>query len=95
MYAMTKRNLIIFAVLLAFLAAGLAAADDAAAQGKPQTVCPVMGGPINKNVYVDYQGQRPYFCCPACIGIFKKEPEKYLQKLKEQGVTPEKTPGGR
>jgi YHS domain-containing protein len=92
---MPKRYILIFAVLLAFLAAGPAAAVAAAAQDKLQTVCPVMGGPINKNVYVDYQGQRLYFCCPACIDLFKKEPEKYLQKLKEQGVRPEKTPGGR
>ena len=44
---------------------------------KPQTVCPVLGGKINKDVYTDYQGQRIYFCCPACIKSF----EKYLKKL--------------
>ena len=27
---------------------------------KPQTVCPVLGGKINKDVYTDYQGQRIY-----------------------------------
>lgn len=92
---MTKRTMLIFAVLLAFLAAGALAAADPAAQGKPQTICPVMGGPINKNVYVDYQGQRVYFCCPACIGLFQKQPEKYLQKMTEEGVRPEKTPARR
>lgn len=88
---MMKRYLVVFAVLLAFMAASLAVAADPAAKDQPQTVCPVMGGNINKDIYVDYQGQRIYFCCPACIDIFKKDPGKFLQKMKEQGVTPEKS----
>lgn len=62
------------------------------AASKTQTACPVQGGKINKDLYVDYQGQRVYFCCPACIDIFKKDPEKYLREMRKQGVTPEKTP---
>lgn len=50
------------------------------AGGKPQTVCPVMGGPVDKNVYLDHQGKRIYFCCPACVPVFKKDPVKYLKK---------------
>jgi YHS domain-containing protein len=53
--------------------------------GKQQTACPVQGGKINKEVYTDYQGQRVYFCCPACIDIFKKDPEKFLRKMQEKG----------
>jgi YHS domain-containing protein len=64
-------------------------------KGKPQTACPVMGGKINQQLYADYQGQRVYFCCPACIDIFKKDPEKYLKKLREQGLLPEPSPGGK
>lgn len=67
-------------------------AQEKTPAGKPQEICPAMGGPINRNVYVDYQGQRVYFCCPACIEVFKKDPETYLKKMKEAGVTPEKTP---
>jgi YHS domain-containing protein len=59
---------------------------------KDQTTCPVMGGMINKNVYADYQGHRVYFCCPPCLKQFKKDPEKYVKKLKEQGVTLAKSP---
>lgn len=62
--------------------------------GKSQAACPVQGGKINKALYVDYQGQRVYFCCPECIPIFKKNPEAYLKKMREQGLMPEKTPGG-
>lgn len=46
-----------------------------------QTTCPVMGGAINKDVFVEYQGKKVYFCCPACIEEFQKDPEKYLSKL--------------
>ena len=53
---------------------------------KPQTVCPVMGGKIDKNLYADYQGQRIYFCCPSCKETFFKEPEKYMKKFAEDKV---------
>jgi YHS domain-containing protein len=43
-----------------------------------QKLCPVMGGPISEDVYVDYQGRRVYFCCPACPEKFKADPAKYL-----------------
>ena len=56
---------------------------------KPQTTCPVMGGKIDKKVFVDYEGKRVYFCCPGCIGTFKKDPAKYLKKMKEAGEEPE------
>jgi YHS domain-containing protein len=62
---------------------------------KSQVACPVQGGKINKDIYADYQGQRVYFCCPDCIPIFKKNPEAYLKKMREQGVVPEKSPGGK
>ncbi len=58
----------------------------AAEELKPQTNCPVMGGKIDRDVYTDYQGQRVYFCCPACIEKFEKDPEKYFKKLQEEGV---------
>ena len=81
------------AILTLILAVFLAGPVLAAAA--PKTTCPVMGGKINKEVYTDYQGQRIYFCCAGCIGVFKKDPEKYLQKMKEQGVTPEKAPAAK
>ena len=49
-----------------------------------QTTCPVMGGEINKDLYVDYKGRRVYFCCPGCPEKFKENPEKYVQKLEAQ-----------
>ena len=50
-----------------------------------QKTCPVMeGNPINKNLYVDHDGRRVYFCCDMCVDTFKKDPEKYIKKLDEQ-----------
>ncbi len=67
---------------------------DAQKKGKAQTICPVMGDPINKKYYVDYKGYRIYFCCSSCPEDFKKNPGKYMKKLRESGVTLEKAPAG-
>jgi len=72
-------------VLSLFLFCGSSLAKD-------QTTCPVIGGPVNKNIYADYQGNRVYFCCPPCIKEFKKNPEKYVKKMKEQGIDLAKSP---
>ncbi len=46
-----------------------------------QTVCPVMGGAIDKKYFTEYKGKKVYFCCPGCEAEFLKSPEKYLGKL--------------
>ena len=47
-----------------------------------QTTCPVMeGNPINKNIFIEYEGKKVYFCCPACPDVFKADPQKYIAKL--------------
>lgn len=53
-----------------------------------QKTCPVMGNPINKEIFVDHEGQRIYFCCPGCNDPFKKNPAKYLKKLSDNGEKP-------
>jgi YHS domain-containing protein len=63
-----------------------------ASLAKDQTTCPVMGGMVNKNIYADYQGNRVYFCCPPCLREFKKDPDKYVKKMKEQGISLAKSP---
>jgi YHS domain-containing protein len=79
--------------LAAFAAGGgWAAEPKAAAAGKPQTTCPVLGGNVNKQVYADYKGKRIYFCCAGCDAEFKKDPEKYMKKLQEEGVKLEPCP---
>ena len=65
-----------------------AAAETKAEEAKAQTTCPVMGGKVNKKIYVDHEGKRVYFCCRGCVAKFKENPEKYLAKMKAAGVEP-------
>ena len=60
--------------------------------GKPQTKCPVMGGPVDKTQYVDVKGYRIYVCCPGCIEKIKADPDKYIAIIIKNGETPEKLP---
>ena len=53
---------------------------------KQQKTCPVtdlpldsMGGPVA----IDVQGQRVFICCQGCESKLKKNPQKYLAKLKK------------
>ncbi len=46
-----------------------------------QKTCPVMGGPIDPNIYIEYQGKRVYFCCKGCDQKFRENPEKYIADL--------------
>ena len=55
-----------------------------------QKTCPVMGLAIDKEVYVDHEGTRVYFCCAACVQAFQEDTEKYMAIYLEQlGKTPE------
>ena len=82
-----SKILLVSLVVLAF-----AAPAFAAEQPKTQTVCPVLGGNIDQKVYVDYQGKRIHFCCQGCDAEFKKDPEKYMKKVQDQGIILEKAP---
>lgn len=71
------------------------AADTAAVLSETrtvQTVCPVMGGEINRNLYVDYENKRIYMCCKACLEMFKKNPQKYIKASEEKGIRFEAVP---
>jgi YHS domain-containing protein len=57
-----------------------------------QTTCPVMGGKIDKSLYVDADGKRIYVCCQGCVGTIKADPAKYIKALEAKGVTLDATP---
>ncbi len=61
--------------------------------GIPQTICPVMGGKVNRDIFLDYEGNRIYFCCQSCKDTFLSDPAPYLEKMKKEGVVLEKSPG--
>ncbi len=46
-----------------------------------QTTCPIMGNPINKDIFTEYKGKKVYFCCPECKEKFEAKPEEYIAKL--------------
>ena len=92
---MKKMIMMMIVLVLSLCVAGTGFAAPTQTKGQAQTVCPVLGNKIDKNVYTDYQGKRIYFCCAGCVEPFKKNPEQYLKKMEEQGVTPEKTPAGK
>jgi YHS domain-containing protein len=59
-------------------------ADDRAAAEK-QRVCPVSGdvlGAQGKPYKVTVKGQTVFLCCPDCEKQLKKNPDKYLAKMK-------------
>ena len=53
----------------------------AAVAAVEQTTCPVMGGAVNKAIFIEHQGKKVYFCCDPCKDKFKEAPEQYIAKL--------------
>jgi YHS domain-containing protein len=83
-----KRNPLIVALILGlFVLSAALTVPSVYAQDHAQTKCPVLGYPIDKNVYADYNGKRVYFCCTSCIEKFKANPESYIKKLEGEGIT--------
>lgn len=58
-------------------------AKEAVTAAIEQTTCPVMKMKmkIDKNIFVEYQGKKVYFCCLRCKPEFEKNPEKYVGML--------------
>jgi hypothetical protein len=50
--------------------------DEKACGAIEQTTCPVMGGAINKDIFVEHNGKKIYFCCEECKAKYLKDPDK-------------------
>ena len=62
-------------------------ADHATTDGKSlQTDCPVMGGAINRDHFVDVEGYRIYVCCPGCDETILEDPQRYIDEMKATGI---------
>jgi len=59
---------------------------------KAQTTCPVLGGKVDRQLYVDHEGKRIYVCCAGCLDAVRKDPAKYVRQLEASGVTLERVP---
>jgi YHS domain-containing protein/cytochrome b561 len=76
----TGKKLGLFLLLLTIPLSGIA--DAGHAEKIKQTTCPVMlGNPIDPALYVDYKGERIYFCCKTCVKLFSENPEEYLKNI--------------
>lgn len=74
----------IFGIVLAAAILWIGTAGTSHAQWGKNTLCPVMPGhAIKEKFFVDYQGERIYFCCRSCVKAFKKHPERYLKNLEK------------
>ena len=86
------------ALAITLLMVGYSFAGGDETKTMSQQICPVMtfgdlGCSVTKNdIYTDYHGKRIYFCSKACRETFKKDPEKYIEKLKTKGVVLVDTP---
>jgi YHS domain-containing protein len=92
---MLRKSITAMLLVLSLSLGGTLFAAGNPGKGNPQTACPVMGGKVDKSVYTDYQGKRIYFCCSGCIADFKKDPDKYMKKMEEQGIVLEPTPASK
>lgn len=88
-----------FATASLFIGAALSFAaehdqhDHSAMSGAPkaavapalaQRTCPVTGEPIKRDVFIEHDGEKVYFCCSGCIPKFKASPAKYLPAVYRQ-----------
>jgi Cu(I)/Ag(I) efflux system membrane fusion protein len=72
------------------VAKGLAKLSDAdRLLAEKQKVCPVSDEPLGehgKPTKITIEGETVFLCCPACETMIKKDPKKYLVKLKAKGA---------
>ena len=62
------------------------AAASSAAVNTGNKICPVLGEPIDEasKATYEYEGKIYNFCCAMCIDTFKKEPQKYIDKVNRE-----------
>lgn len=56
----------------------------------PQTLCPVCGVKINKDISLYYKGTRIYFDKEACRDAFFRNPEQFAARMEKMNIAAEK-----
>ncbi len=84
---------------IALLVVGCGSTKGNVVEPRLQATCPVMGDKIaclilDKDIYIDYEGKRIYFCSKSCLEKFKKDPGKFIKKMEDQGVVFEESLSG-
>lgn len=75
-----KSRLMVALIALAMVCGARLSAEDAGGGAK----CPISGKPAKKEVSVDFEGGKVYFCCPGCPGAFEKDSAKFAAKARHQ-----------
>ena len=76
------------AALIVFASSSRADDTNSVSTVKPDLLktCPVsgekLGGDMGKPYVFVYQGQEVKLCCPDCKADFKKDPAKYIAKIR-------------
>ncbi len=61
-----------------------ASSSESGVKAYPLDTCLVSGeklGSMGEPVVIQHEGREIKFCCDSCVPKFKKDPEKYLEKL--------------
>jgi len=62
-------------------------ASQAAVEVKEQTLCPISGNEINKEIFVDFEGKRIFLAAEEAKAKFLEDPAMYVTKMVAEGIT--------
>ena len=59
-------------------------------------LCPVSGEEVDAKggIAYEYKGKVYHFCCASCVADFKKDPEKFIRKMKGEAAKDVQEPAG-
>ena len=86
------KRLAVFTLALLLVAGVTYAAEQASSteqvkgtESVGNKICPVSGDKIDEKTKAtyEYNGKIYNFCCPMCVEEFKKDPEKYIEKMEK------------
>lgn len=91
---MKRSRLALLLLIVGIMIGGLLAGTEPA-KAKPQSTCPPCGMQLDKkDIHADVEGYRIYTCSTYCRDKVAADPNKYIQKLRENGEEPEKLDQG-
>lgn len=66
----------------------IASSEGKRAEGAGNAICPVSGDKIDDQAKLtyEYKGKIYAFCCEGCIEEFKKDPERYIERMERGSV---------
>lgn len=87
---------LVFGFLVTTGSATAQASADTSSSKIVNTLCPVMGNPVDTEVTTEWQDKTYAFCCPSCVKRFTKDPERWTKQSDEMDAAadpPEESTG--